>query len=60
MMFEKIKRLFVKPKIKGNIRVDGRKIYHVPGGRLYNAVKAEELFYTEEEAIKAGFTKAKK
>lgn len=51
--------------IKGNIGSGGEKIYHVPGGRYYNltvidAVKGERMFCTEEEAVKAGFRKAKR
>lgn len=59
-MFKFIKRLFVKPKIKGNVRLNGEKIYHVPGGRFYDIVQAEAMFYTEKEALKAGFQKSKR
>mgnify|MGYP001954994702 CR=1 FL=1 len=46
------------PKIKGNVNSKGEKIYHVPGGRSYEQTKAEQMFCTEEDAIKAGFRKA--
>ncbi|AEO93850.1 membrane associated protein [Bacillus phage G] len=59
-MLEKIKRLFFKPMIKGNIKTNGERVYHVPGGQLYDATRAEKMFYTEEEAIKAGFRKSKR
>lgn len=55
-----IKRMFVKPKIKGNIKTDGDKVYHIPGGRNYESTVAEEMFYTEKEAEKAGYRKAKR
>lgn len=45
-------------KIKGNINSKGKKLYHLPGMNNYDAVKAEQMFCTEEEAQKAGFTKA--
>ncbi|MGK7942677.1 MAG: hypothetical protein AB4062_21465 [Crocosphaera sp.] len=50
--------------IKGNISIStGRKLYHVPGQRDYeNTVitteKGERWFCSEEEAIRAGWTKA--
>ena len=44
--------------IKGNINSKGKKLYHLPGMNNYDAVKAEKLFCSEEEAQKAGFTKA--
>jgi hypothetical protein len=59
-MFDFVKRLFAKPEIKGNIKPNGEKIYHVPGGLMYDKVDAEVLFHTEEEAIKAGFRKSKR
>lgn len=59
-MFKKLKRLFQEPTIKGNITSTGEKIYHVPSGRLYKAAKAEEMFYTELEAQKAGYRKSKR
>ncbi|OPA77009.1 nuclease [Paenibacillus selenitireducens] len=49
-----------KPTIKGNINRKGEKIYHVPGGASYESTKAEEMFYTEAEAEKAGYRKAKR
>lgn len=60
MMFEKFKRIFVKPKVKGNIKPNGEKIYHIPEGRFYESTKAEVMFHTEEDAIKAGFVKSKR
>ncbi|MDF2534150.1 MAG: hypothetical protein K0R18_307 [Bacillales bacterium] len=59
-MFKFIKRLFIKPTIKGNITSSGSKIYHVPGGYLYASTKAEKMFYSEEEAIKAGYRKSRR
>lgn len=47
------------PKIKGNINSKKEKIYHLPGSRYYDVTKAEEMFCTEEEAIAAGYRKAK-
>ncbi|MEM8780127.1 MAG: hypothetical protein AAGF26_14895 [Cyanobacteria bacterium P01_G01_bin.49] len=50
--------------IKGNISVStGKKIYHVPGQQDYEKTvitteKGERWFCREEEAIKAGWTKA--
>jgi hypothetical protein len=52
--------LFKKKKIKGNINSNNQKIYHVPGGFFYDKVKAEKMFYTEEEAIAAGYRKSKR
>lgn len=59
-MLKFIKRLFVKPQIKGNIKLNGEKVYHVPTGNLYEKVIAEVMFYTEEEAQEAGFRKSKR
>lgn len=59
-MFNFFKNLFKKAKIKGNIKPNGEKIYHVPGGKMYKVVKAEVIFKTEEEAQKAGFKKSKR
>lgn len=42
--------------IKGNADSG---IYHVPGGRSYNATKPEECFATESAARAAGYRKAK-
>ncbi|MBA9025059.1 thermonuclease family protein [Peribacillus huizhouensis] len=47
------------PEIKGNINSKGEKIYHVKGGLHYEQTKPEKLFCNEEEALKAGFRKAK-
>jgi endonuclease YncB( thermonuclease family) len=49
--------------IKGNIS-KGERIYHVPGGRYYDATvidaaKGERWFCTEAEAVAAGWRKAK-
>lgn len=49
-----------EPTIKGNINSRGEKIYHVPGGAFYERTIAEEMFCTEEEAVKAGFRKSKR
>lgn len=48
-----------KPTIKGNINSKNEKIYHVPGGSAYEQTKAEQYFCTEDEAVAAGFRKAK-
>lgn len=40
--------------IKGNI-TSSAKIYHTPNSRSYKQTKAEVMFCTEEEAVKAGF-----
>jgi hypothetical protein len=50
--------------IKGNINPEGERIYHMPGQRYYdktivNWIKGERWFCTEEEAISAGWRKAK-
>lgn len=58
-MFKFIKKLFMKAEIKGNIKANGEKVYHVLGGRYYKATKAEVMFKTEEDAQKAGFKKSK-
>lgn len=61
-MFKKVKNniidFFSCSKIKGNIKPNGSKTYHVPGGRFYKVTEAEVRFKTEEEAIKAGFKKS--
>ncbi len=41
--------------IKGNHSSSGELIYHVPGGRSYNATNPEECFANEEEAQSAGY-----
>lgn len=48
------------PTIKGNITSDGEKIYHLPDGQYYESTKAEEMFCTEDEAIKAGYRKSQR
>ena len=50
--------------IKGNISSSGERIYHVPGQRYYDKTqidesKGEPWFCTEEEAVRAGWRKAK-
>ena len=47
-------------QIKGNIGVNGEKIYHLPGSPVYASTKidtaaGEKYFCSEEEAVKAGF-----
>ena len=44
--------------IKGNINRQGKKIYHVEGGRSYEEVNPEEIFCSEQEAKEAGFIRA--
>ncbi len=44
--------------VKGNIRGDGEKIYHVPGGRSYGATDPERCFATSADAEAAGFRPA--
>jgi hypothetical protein len=50
--------------IKGNISREGERIYHMPGQRYYdktivNWIKGERWFCTEQEAVRAGWRKAK-
>jgi hypothetical protein len=50
--------------IKGNISVDGERIYHMPGQRYYdvtaiNPVFGERWFCSESEARAAGWRKSK-
>jgi micrococcal nuclease len=50
--------------IKGNISLDGEKIYHVPGGKYYEQTviepeKGERWFCSEAEALAAGWRKSK-
>lgn len=50
--------------IKGNINIEGEKIYHLPNQMYYNATKidtssGEKWFCTEDEAKEAGWRKAK-
>jgi micrococcal nuclease len=52
------------PPIKGNKQPDGDKIYHLPGSTHYDKVKVdffkgEQYFWTERDAIKAGYRKSK-
>jgi hypothetical protein len=49
---------------QGNISSSGERIYHVPGQRYYdktqiNEGKGERWFCTEQEAVGAGWRKAK-
>jgi hypothetical protein len=46
------------PHIKGNIREDGDKIYHLPGDPAYERTNAEQMFSTIEEAEAAGYRRA--
>lgn len=51
-------------RIKGNINRAGEKIYHLPGGRWYDRTRiskpaGERMFCSEEEAVKAGWRRAK-
>ncbi len=46
--------------VKGNISSTGRKVFHVKGGAFYDRTKAEQCFYTEKEAIAAGFVKSQR
>jgi hypothetical protein len=50
--------------IKGNISSSGERIYHVPGQRYYDKTQIDESrgerwFCTEQEAVGAGWRKAK-
>jgi hypothetical protein len=50
--------------IKGNISSSGERIYHLPGQRYYDKTviswsKGERWFCTEQEAVAAGWRKAK-
>ena len=38
--------------IKGNINRQGKKIYHIQGGRSYDEVNPEEVFCSEQEEKK--------
>ncbi len=51
--------------IKGNISRSGERIYHVPGGRWYDATRIDPLrgerwFCSEAEARAAGWRRAKR
>lgn len=45
--------------IKGNIRADGGRLYHLPEGRFYARTRAETLFCSVAEAEAAGFRRAR-
>lgn len=49
--------------IKGNISSKGEKVYHMPGGKYYDATKIdkanERWFCNEKEAVAAGWRAAK-
>lgn len=50
-------------RIKGNISLDGERIYHVPGGEWYDKTridtsKGERWFCSEAEAREAGWRRA--
>ena len=45
--------------IKGNRNRRGEWIYHLPGMPYYEQTRAEEMFCTEEQALKAGYRRAK-
>ena len=44
--------------IKGNVRADGDKIYHMPGDPAYERTNAEQMFATIDEAEAAGYRRA--
>lgn len=46
--------------IKGNINLEGERIYHVPDGEFYEATRPEQCFATEKEAQQAGFRASKR
>ena len=51
--------------IKGNISKKGERIYHLPGQENYDDIvitlsKGERWFCSEEEAVNAGWRKAKR
>lgn len=41
--------------VKGNIRDDEHKIYHIPGSRAYSQTDPEWCFATTEDAERAGY-----
>lgn len=45
--------------IKGNRNRRGEWIYHIPGMPYYEQTRAEEMFCTEEQALRAGYRRAK-
>lgn len=46
-----------QPRIKGNAN---SMIYHLPGGAYYAKTRAEDCFYTEEDAVSAGYRRSKR
>jgi endonuclease YncB( thermonuclease family) len=44
--------------IKGNVRSDGTRIYHMPSDPYYTRTKPENWFCDEDEAKRAGFRRA--
>lgn len=46
--------------IKGNVRSDGTRIYHMPNDPSYSRVKPENWFCDVDEAVRAGFRPAYK
>jgi endonuclease YncB( thermonuclease family) len=44
--------------IKGNVRADGTRIYHMPSDPYYTRTKPENWFCDEDEAKRAGFRRA--
>ena len=44
--------------IKGNRNRRGEWIYHIPGMPYYEQTRAEEMFCTEEQALRAGYRRA--
>lgn len=46
--------------IKGNINSKGEKIYHLSGGKYYDKTVPEQWFFSEQDAINAGYRPAKK
>jgi ABC-type sulfate transport system permease component len=57
--------LYAGCSIKGNINKKGQRIYHLPGQENYadiviTAEKGERYFCSEEEAVNAGWRKAKR
>jgi ABC-type sulfate transport system permease component len=57
--------LYAGCSIKGNVNKKGQRIYHLPGQENYadiviTAEKGERYFCSEEEAVNAGWRKAKR
>lgn len=44
--------------VKGNVRADGEKLYHVPGQASYGRTRPESCFATEADARNAGYRPA--